>query len=90
MRLLLTGVALFCLYLLSGCASKTTVHVEVRADGTCVGDYTSDKEQMGLEAAICGGKVKVEKSGTLESVVAAQSQIIQMLMKAGALAATIP
>jgi len=71
---------------LTGCASmytaKTKVHVEIRPDGTCIGDYSSDKEQQGLEAAICGGNIKVDKSGTLESIVAAiasqQAQIARV------------
>jgi hypothetical protein len=74
------GLGLLWLFAAFGCASRTSVNVEVRPDGTCIANYTSDKEQMGLEAAICGGNVKVDKSGTLESVVAAQSAIIQKLL----------
>lgn len=60
--------------ILPGCAqmftSKTTVSVEVvEKDKTCRASYTSDKEQEGLEATICGGKIKAAKSGTLESVI---------------------
>ena len=51
--------------------AKTTVSVSVSPDGTCNATYSSDKEQLGLEAEVCGGRVKVDKSGTLESVVAA-------------------
>jgi len=52
-------------------SAKTAVTISVATDGTCTATYTSDKEQMGLEAEVCGGRVKVDKSGTLESVVAA-------------------
>ena len=70
-----------------GCAgmftAKTTVRVEVRPDGTCIGDYTSDKEQVGFEAAVCGGSVKVDKASTQDAVIAAvlsiQNQIWSML-----------
>ena len=70
-----------------GCASmftaKTTVRVEVRPDGTCIGDYTSDKEQVGFEAAVCGGSVKVDKASTQDAVIAAvlsmQSQVLQLI-----------
>jgi hypothetical protein len=59
---------------LAGCAqmftSKTNVTVEVLPDKTCRASYSSDKEQVGLTASVCGGFVSVEKSGTLESVVA--------------------
>lgn len=59
---------------LPGCAqmftSKTNVSVEVvEKDKTCRASYTSDKEQEGLEATVCGGKIKAAKSGTLESVI---------------------
>ena len=74
---------------LTGCAqgftAKTSVSVSVSPDGSCQATYTSDKEQVGLEAEVCGGKVKVDKSGTLESVVAAtaasQAELIKMLNK---------
>ena len=72
---------------LNGCAqmftAKTTVRIEVRPDGTCIGNYTSDKEQVGFEAAVCGGSVKVDKATTQEAVIAAvlsmQSQVLQLI-----------
>ena len=70
-----------------GCAqmftAKTTVRLEVRPDGTCIGDYTSDKEQLGFEASVCGGSVKVDKASTQDAVIAAvlsmQSQVLQLI-----------
>jgi hypothetical protein len=76
MTLFLAGVAL----ILFGCA-VTVVRVEMKPDGTCIGNYWSSKEQIGFEAVVCGGSVKVDKAGTLESVVASQSAIIQKLLK---------
>ena len=61
--------------------AKTSVHVMKSPDGTCQADYSSDKEQQGLEAEVCGGKVRVDKSGTLESVVAAQAASTAALIK---------
>ena len=62
---------------LPGCAqmfsSKTQVAVLHNPDGTCQASYSSDKEQQGLEAEVCGGKIKVDKSGTMEAVVAASA-----------------
>lgn len=92
--------AAVCLLSIAGCAalmtSKTEVEVEYLADGTCRARYRSDKEQQGITAAVCGGSLTVDKSGTLESVVAATAQtqaaiarIIEQLAaaaKAGALA----
>ena len=56
-----------------GYTAKTVVSVSTSPDGTCQASYASDKEQQGLEAEVCGGKIKVDKSGTLESIVAAQA-----------------
>lgn len=86
-KLLIT--AWFCLITLGGCAqaftAKTNVSLTVSKDGTCTATYSSDKEQTGLEASVCGGKVSVDKSGTLESVVAAtavsQAMMLQILNK---------
>jgi len=92
--------AVCCLLSIAGCASlmtsKTEVEVEHLADGTCRARYRSDKEQQGLTASVCGGSLTVDKSGTLESVVAATAQtqaaiarIVEQLAaaaKAGALA----
>ena len=68
-----------------GCAqmftAKTAVTVSVSPDGTCTATYSSDKEQSGLEAEVCGGKVKVDRSGTLESVVAAVAQTQLFILK---------
>ena len=89
-------VALVALLFIVGCGAqnytaKTTVHVLKSPDGTCQADYASDKEQQGLEAEVCGGKVKVDKSGTLESVVAAQAASNAALAKIlEALTALIP
>jgi len=67
------------LMVLTGCArmftAQTTVHVEKTADGACTADYSSSKEQEGLEASMCGGDIKTVKSGTLESAVAAALQM---------------
>lgn len=98
-RNLRLGVACLVILLLTGCAqmftAKTTVSVETGPDGRCIASYTSDKQQEGLEASICGGAIKTAQSGTLESVVAAslqtQALLLQMLQqlatKAGALGA---
>ena len=80
---LLAVVAIFAMV---GCGAqnytaKTSVHVMKSPDGTCQADYSSDKEQQGLEAEVCGGKVRVDKSGTLESVVAAQAASTAALIK---------
>ena len=87
-----------------GCGARdfsagTTVTVSVDKDGNCQASYTSNKEQQGLEAMICGGGVKVDRSGTLESVVAASvsanlklleilAQLLQMIPAAGKIAST--
>ena len=87
-----------------GCGARdfsagTTVTVSVDKDGNCQASYSSNKEQQGLEAMICGGGVKVDRSGTLESVVAASvesnmkmqeimAQLLQMLGVAGKMAST--
>lgn len=74
MKRIIQAAALVLMLSFNGCAqmftSKTTVNVEV-TDGQkiCKASYTSDKEQEGMEATICGGKIKTAKSGTLESVV---------------------
>ena len=79
----------------TGCAqmftAKTAVSVTQSPDGTCTATYSSDKEQIGLEAEVCGGKVKVDKAGTQEAVIAAvlQSQI-QILGLIDKLASRIP
>jgi hypothetical protein len=81
---------------LTGCAqmftSKTNVTVEVLPDKTCRATYSSDKEQLGLEASICGGTVKVDKSGTLESVVASslalQMKVVDLIQTLTAAAKT--
>lgn len=85
---------------LTGCArwmtSRTEVHFNVvTKDGTtCSGEYVSDKEQQGLEAQLCGGTMKVDRSGTLEQVVAKTAElqatlgrIIEQLMPLAAKAA---
>ncbi|MNC95809.1 hypothetical protein D3C83_130130 [compost metagenome] len=68
--------------------AKTIVTVEVRPDGTCIAAYTSDKEQIGLDASVCGGFVKVDKAGTQEAVIAAvlsmQSQLVQLIREQAA------
>jgi len=80
-------------------SAGTTVTVSVDKDGNCQASYSSNKEQQGLEAMICGGGVKVDRSGTLESVVAASvsanlklqeilAQLLQMIPAAGKIAST--
>ena len=79
-------------------SAQTQVDVMVSPDGTCHASYSSEKEQQGLEASVCGGSVKVDKSGTLESVVAASlqstlkmqeimGQLLQMIPAAASMAA---
>ena len=90
MRQWIEALGLVLMLAATGCganyfSAKTQVDVMVSPDGTCQATYTSDKEQVGLEAMVCGGTVKVDKSGTLESVVAAtaasQAELIKMLNK---------
>jgi len=102
MRLLLTGVVLFCLYLLSGCASMYLGTTEVSfKDGEW--KYSSNKNQTDLAAEIgtdAKGKpfAKIKTTSTTpEAAMAAAlqaqllyGQIIQDLLKAGAAGATIP
>lgn len=84
-RNLRLGVALLVILLPAGCAqmftSKTQVNVETFPDGRCVATYSSDKQQQGLEASVCGGIVKVDQAGTLESVVAATIQTQGMILQ---------
>jgi len=85
-NLIIAGAA--ALFLMTqGCAqmftAKTSVQIQVSPDGTCTAAYSSDKEQVGLEASVCGGSVKVDKSGTHDAVIAAvlsmQGQLLQMV-----------
>jgi len=74
MKTLLAAAAILMLLALEmGCAqmftAKTTVTVNTSPDGTCAATYSSDKEQIGLEASVCGGTVKVDKAGTPEAVI---------------------
>jgi len=102
MRLLLTGVALFCLYWLTGCANMFLGSTEVTfKDGEW--KYSSNKNQTDLAAEIgtdergkSFAKIKTT-SMTPEAAMAAAlqaqllyGQIIQDLLKAGAAGATIP
>ena len=71
--------------LISGCAQMFTAKTKasyIRPDGTRI-EYESDKEQIGLDADFdpVTGKfhIKVDKAGTLESVVAATMQTQIML-----------
>lgn len=78
--------AVVAIFALVGCGAqnytaKTSVHVRTSSDGTCEAEYASDKEQQGLKAEVCGGKIEVDKSGTLESVVAAQAASTAALIK---------
>lgn len=80
MALFLYTFALEFLLILGGCAplftAQTTVHFELRPDGTCVGDYTSNKDQVGLSATLCGGsQIHVDKATTSEAVTAAVLQL---------------
>ena len=102
MRLLLTGVALFCLYWLTGCANMFLGSTEVTfKDGEW--KYSSNKNQQDLAAEIGTdprGKpfAKIQTTSTTpDAAIAAalqaqviQSKIIQDLLRAGATAATIP
>ncbi len=97
------AVGLIALSMLAGCAqmftAKTKAHYVVRPDGTKEVSYESDKEQVGLDATVNSDgslKVKVDKSGTLESVVAAtlelnvtMTQILEQLLKQGAVTAPL-
>lgn len=83
MKTFVFALIIACLLSLSGCAqmfnSTTKVHYEKRPDGTIVADYESGKEQVGLEAHLgAAPSIKVDKSSTQESVIAAalQSQIM--------------
>jgi len=88
-RTLVLGMAVWTILVLSSCAqmftAKTDVAVETLPDGTCRATYSSNKEQQGLTADICGGKVAVDKAGTLEQVVAAtaatQAELLKMVNK---------
>lgn len=76
MKLFLTLTILACLWLLSGCAqmftAKTTVRYEKRPDGTVIAEYSSDKEQVGLEATLGDASIRVDKAGTpIEAINAA-------------------
>lgn len=83
-------LALFIILLTgSGCSmftSNTRVRVEVRPDGTCIAEYTSAKEQLGLEAGICGGTVRVDKASTQDAVMLRMMELIQGLTMRGAAA----
>ena len=96
MKYLLFAAFLAVLLSITGCAqmftAKTTVHYERHPDGTIVADYSSDKEQQGLEAHLgTSPSIKVDKSGTLESVVAAtlatQLELLKMLKELAAASA---
>ncbi len=69
------AVALAVALSLTGCASmfaaKTTLHYEKKPDGSVIADWESGKEQIGLDADALTGKIKVDKSGTQEAVIAA-------------------
>ena len=92
MTRLVAALVIIAAFYLSGCAqmftAKTTVRVERLPDGTCIAEYTSDKEQIGLEASVCEGNVKVDKAGTQEAVIAAvlsmQGQLLQMIREQAA------
>ncbi len=60
-------------------AAKTTVHVQVLPDGTCMADFTSDKEENDLVASVCGGNVSVKKAGSQPEVIAAVLNLYQSL-----------
>lgn len=62
-------------------SAATTVSVVVSPDGTCRAEYSSNKEQVGLEAAVCGGMVRVEKSGSNEAIAAGSIANQAMLLK---------
>lgn len=69
-----------CTLLLFGCSmlsANTTVDLKVEPDGTCTGHYSSNKEQVGMEAAICGGTVKVDKATTQEAILLKMLEMLQ-------------
>lgn len=74
MKPLLYAIGLVLLLSLAGCyglnSAATTLSVTRSPDGTCKADYSSNKELLGLEAEVCGGRVKVDKSGSSEAIAA--------------------
>ncbi len=103
MRTWLFRALMACALLLwvTGCAKMfactTDASYIIRSDGTKEVQYSSCKEQIGLDAKFGDVHVKVDKASTQESVTAAafqayaiQAQIIQDLIKSGGKAATIP
>jgi len=79
------GATLLAVYLsMTGCASmfsaKTEASYQVSPDGSRIISYTSDKEQTGLEASWkdkdgTDVKIRVDKSTTAESAIAAALQL---------------
>ena len=73
--------------MMQGCyalnSANTSVSVKVSPDGTCQAEYSSNKEQVGLRAQVCGGEVEVDKSGSSEVIAAGslanQRELIQLL-----------
>lgn len=66
----------------SGCyalnSASTTVKV-LKTGDSCQAEYSSNKEQVGLEASVCGGSVKVDKSGSNDAVIAATLAMQQQM-----------
>ncbi len=89
---------------LSGCAQmlacKTDASYILRPDGSKEIIYSSCKEQIGLEATFGDAHLKVDKSGTQESVIAALAEqqkaladllkTLAPLLKAAGMAAGVP
>lgn len=65
---------LLAVMMMQGCyalnSASTNVSVKVSPDGTCQAEYSSNKEQVGLEASVCGGSVRVDKAGSSEAIAA--------------------
>ena len=82
MKLLAIALSL----VLTGCGvaqftASTTASVMKSPDGTCSATYTSNKDQVGLDAAVCGGTIKVDKSSTSEAAIAAAAQAMAKMQE---------
>lgn len=72
---------------IAGCAQMFTAKTKVAVETPdCKAWYESDKDQQGLEGEVCGGKIRVDKSGTPEAVIAAVLQVqLNLLQRLDAL-----
>lgn len=68
--------AILAALMLQGCyewnAARTQLEVQT---ANCTAKYSSNKEQVGLAAKVCGGEVSVDKSGSSEAVLATLLQV---------------